>query len=385
MITKRRSLAMLAGLALLAGCKVIPSGGPSQPRPPADTDSSGLPSDANRHRVALLVPMTGPNAQVGQALANAATMAILDADARAIRLTTYDTAGGAGPAAARALADGSRLILGPLAAEEIAPVAAATQPRHVPVIAFANDDRPATGNPGHGVFVMGSLPAQSIARSVGHVSQQGARRFAALVPAGTYGQQASAALAASARARGGSVTAVETYDRARGSLAIAARRLRARGGFDAVLIADGPRLAAQAAPLLKASGAASPRIIGTELWSGDGSLMRVPALRGAVFSAVSDGRFAQFAASYRTRFGAAPPRIATLGYDAVLLTVRLSRQWKVGGYLSVDRLTEPDGFLGVDGAFRFKPSGSVERAFEVREIGSEAVRVVSTAPAAFGP
>ena len=182
MITTRRGLVMLAGLALLAGCKMIPGEGPSRPRPPSDTDTSGLPVDANRHRVALLVPMTGPNAPVGQALANAATMALLDADARAIRLTTYDTATGAGPAAAKALADGSRLILGPLSAEEIAPVAAATQPRHVPVIAFANDDRPATGNPGHGVFVMGSLPAQSIARSVGHVSQQGARRALRLRP-----------------------------------------------------------------------------------------------------------------------------------------------------------------------------------------------------------
>lgn len=385
MFTKRRGLVMLAGLALLAGCKMIPGGGPVSPRPPADGDGGGLPADGNRHRVALLVPMTGPNATVGQSLANAATMALLDADARTIRLTTYDTATGVGPAAAKALADGSRLILGPLAAEDIPAVAATAQPSRVPVIAFANDDRAATSNPARGIFVMGTLPAQSIARTVAQARQLGATRFAALVPAGTYGQQASAALAASARARGGSVAAVETYDRARGSLAIAARRLRARGGYDAVLIADGPRLAAQAAPLLKPSGAASPRLLGTELWSGDASLMTVPALRGALFSALSDHRFAQFAASYRTRFGTAPPRAATMGYDAVLLTVRLSREWKPGTPLPLARLTEPDGFLGVDGPFRFTPAGSVERAFEVREIGAERIRVISSPPAAFGP
>src|ERR1017187_3453294 len=69
----RRKLAMLGTLALLGGCQSMPSGqhGPASP-------IAALPTDGGRHRVALLVPLTGPNAGAGQSLANATTMALLD-------------------------------------------------------------------------------------------------------------------------------------------------------------------------------------------------------------------------------------------------------------------------------------------------------------------
>jgi hypothetical protein len=108
-----------------------------------------------------------------------------------------------------------------------------------------------------------------------------------------------------------------------------------------------------------------------------------PALDGAWFSSVSDSRFAQFSKSYRTRFGGQPYRIATLGYDAVLLTLRVAREWKVGKSFPAAALISSDGFLGLDGAFRFNRSGVVERALEVREIGGGTVKVVSPAAAKF--
>lgn len=379
MKTMRRRLFVLAGIALLAGCKVIPGSGPKTNTPPP-TDGSTLPADGQRHRVALLVPMSGPNAAAGLALANAATMAVIDANAKTLRITNYDTSAGAAEAAARAIADGNRLILGPLSAEDVPAVSATAASARVPVLSFANDERVA----GRGVFVMGNVPAQSIARSVSYARLLGASRFAAMVPVGNYGQGASTALLASVRAAGGTVSAIETFDRTVGAVSTAARRLKAKGGYDAVLIADGGRFSAQAAPLLKTAGATSPRILGTELWNGDAAILRTPALRGALFASVSDGRFAQFSSSYRARFGSAPPRLATMGYDAVLLTVRLAREWKPGTPLPVNLLTQSDGFLGIDGPFRFTASGVIERALEVREVGSGTMRIASPAPATFG-
>ena len=55
-----------------------------------------LPTDTARHRVALLVPLSGENAAVGRSIANATTMALLDTNAENLRITTYDTATGAG-------------------------------------------------------------------------------------------------------------------------------------------------------------------------------------------------------------------------------------------------------------------------------------------------
>ena len=60
-----------------------------------------LPTDTARHRIALLVPLSGENAAVGRSIANATTMALLDTNAENLRITTYDTATGAGSAAAQ--------------------------------------------------------------------------------------------------------------------------------------------------------------------------------------------------------------------------------------------------------------------------------------------
>lgn len=376
----RRKVATIAVLALLAGCKVIPKGAPDTTPPPDRLDANTLPTDRERHRVALLVPMAGANGPVGQSIANAATMALLDTNAQNLRITTYDTSTGAASAAARAVADGNKLILGPLMSDDIPSVVSTARAARVPVISFSNDETAAARD----IFIMGNLPSQSVARVVTYAKAQGVNRFAALVPAGEYGERASAALFSEVRRRGAQMAATETFDRGNTSVASAARRLKAKGGFDAVLIADGGRIAAQAAPAFKTPpGAGSPRLLGTELWSGESVVATSPMLRGAWFAAVSDGRFRQFTTSYRTRFGTQPYRIATLGYDGVLLTLRVARAWRPGTAFPVALLSDRSGFLGLDGAFRFGANGVVERALEVREVRANGVAVVSPAPSQF--
>lgn len=374
-----RNLALLGGLALVAGCKVIPKPAPEQVPVAQPTEDTGgtLPSDRERHRVALLVPLSGANAGVGQSLANAATMALLDTNAQNLRITTYDTATGAQSAATRALADGNRLILGPLLNEDVRAVAAAARPAKVPMITFSNDSSVAAED----VFVLGHVPAQSIARTVAYAHDKGASRFAALIPAGEYGQRALTALTAAARGNGAAVVATESYDRGNTSVTSAAQRLKTKGGYDAVLIADGARIAVRAAPALKAAGAAAPRLLGTELWSGESAIVTTPAMRGAWYSAVADSRYAQFVGSYKARFASQPYRLATLGYDGVLLALRVAREWRPGAAFPTRQLSDPGGFLGLDGAFRFGSDNIAERAWEVREVGKG---VVSPAPARFG-
>lgn len=374
-----RRLVVLGSMALLAGCQVIPKGRtPDAPAPQpteAGPEANVLPTDAGRHRVALLVPMSGPNAAVGQSIANAATMALLDTNAQNIRITTYDTATGAGSAASKAVLDGNRLILGPLLSDDVVAVAGVARPAKVPMITYSND----IGVADRDVFVLGQVPGQSIARVIGYAKAQGMDTVAAIIPTGVYGQRASAAVAEAARTAGITVAGVETYDRGNTSVASAVRRLKARGAFDALLIADGARISLQAAP-----AAAGTKLLGTELWSGEGTIARSPAMRGAWFAAVSDARFGQFEQSYRKRFGAAPARLATLGYDSVLLTINVARGWKPGSLFPTTRLYDRDGFIGLDGVFRFNQYGVAERAMEVREVAAGTFTTVSPAPASFG-
>jgi branched-chain amino acid transport system substrate-binding protein len=119
------------------------------------------------------------------------------------------------------------------------------------------------------------------------------------------------------------------------------------------------------------------------LWSGESDVTRSVPLRGAWFSAMSDSRFKRFSESYKTRFGAQPYRVSTLGYDAVLLALRVAKDWKPGRTFPTARLRDEGGFLGLDGAFRFGRNGVVERTMEVREVRAGQVVIVDPAPAAF--
>ncbi|WAT18380.1 penicillin-binding protein activator [Aurantiacibacter sp. MUD11] len=382
----QRILLVVTGTILLAACQVIPGGDTTAPdrSGPVVTQPTGpaeavLPDDEGRHRVALLVPLSGSNADVGQSIANATTMALLDTGAENLRITTYDTGSGAGDAASRAIADGNKLILGPLQRDNVGAVLAQARAADVPLITFSNDTTVARAD----VFVMGHIPEQSVFRTVNFAVDQGARRIAILAPRGDYGNRTTAAAEQAALARNVTIVDVQRYDRGNTSIISAAERLAETGGFDTVLIADSARLAALAAPRLKEVGDALPSILGTELWSRQEGLLSAGAMRGAWFSAVSDDRYRQFADSYESRFGEQPFRIATLGYDAVLLTLRLTRDWRAGTDLPAGLLLQEGGFLGLDGPIRFQSNGIGERTMEVRQVDNGAFSVVSPAPTGF--
>lgn len=344
---------------------------PAEPGP-------GLPVDTERHRIALLVPQTGPDAAVGTAIANATTMALLDSRSDRIRITTYDTATGAAAAAQAAVADGNRLILGPLLADDVRAVQPIARAANVPLISFSNDSSVA----GNGTFLLGFEPGQAVNRVVVHARAAGSSRFAALVPRSVYGERAVAAMRASVTAAGGTLVATEFYDRSATGLSGAIRRLtRAEvGGLDAVLIADGGQTAIRAVPLIRTGGAARARILGTELWNTEAALGGNAPMRGAWFASVSDNLYGQLATRYRERYGTAPYRLSSLGYDAVLLTIRVARDWRPGTVFPQARLFQEDGFGGIDGIFRFDNRGIAVRALEVSEVRQGGFTVVDPAP-----
>lgn len=384
----RRSFLALAGAGLLsialAGCQVVPR--PAPPPPPEPTGpvrppiSPNLPPDETRNRVAVLVPLTGTNAGVGQSIANAANLALLDTGGERIRITVYDTAkGGALEAANEALADGNGLFLGPLLAEDARAVAPVARSRGVPVIAFSNDSSVA----GNGVYLMGFTPRQSITRTVGFARERGVQRFAALAPQGVYGRRASQAMIDAVEQAGGRMVAMQEFGRTPAAMRTAVTTLNGQGAYDAVLIADSGKTAAAVAALVRSGPSGRARILGTELWSTEAGLAALPALRGAWFASASDTMFNQLKTRYRARYGKTPYRLASLGYDAVLLSVRVAKDWRIGWPFPERALLDPSGFAGVDGAFRFRANGVAERALQVQEIGAAGLTVVSPAPRGF--
>ena len=365
---RRAFLGLSLSVLALTACQTR---APIRPLPGDVVERPGV-----KHEVALIVPLSGEDGPIGTSISNAARLALLDTGNQAIDLNIYDSRqGGPAAAASRAIAEGNRLILGPLLSEDVLAMAAVARRARVPVIAFSNDERVA----GNGVYILGFTPRQSIDRAVGYAAARGAKRFGALIPTGVYGQRAAQALMGSLQASSATLGTVETFSRNAASVRTAANALNAKGNFDAVLIADSGRIAAQAASAIRVG----PRLLGTELWANDRSLGTTARMRGSWYAAAPDARFDQLVTRYRARYGKVPYRLGSLGYDAVLLTVRASRSWPVGRPFPQRLLTEKEGFAGVDGIFRFRRDGVAERALEVREVTATGTRVVSPAATTF--
>ena len=368
-----KKLLILATVILLSACAAVPRGKGPPPVVTAD------PMDS-MHRVALLLPVTGPDADVGQSIANATALALADTKATNIRMITYDTGLGVAAATKRAIADGNKVILGPLRGDHVVEVAALARPAGVPIISFSND----VGVAGQNVFLLGHLPNQSIDRVVRYAKSQGHSRFAGIVSSNVYGQRAQSNLTAAVRNAGGVLVSIQESNGTTTSADAAARRLAQMGGIDAVLIADSGRAAIATVPALRRNGLRSAKILGTDLWNIDGTLAGSSPMFGAWFASVSDNLYTQYATKYRARFGKAPLRLSSLGYDSVLLVARVARDWRPGTRFPVSQLTDPQGFIGVDGAFRFNPNGLTDRMLEVQEIQAGKFVTISPAPSQFG-
>ena len=362
-----------AAVLALAGCQT----GPRGPVEPAGIEPPPVPAGQETNEVAVIVPLTGPDAGVGTSIANAARLALLDTGEQSIRIQVYDSArpGGAAAATQQAITDGSRLILGPLLAEDVRAAAPVARRAGIPVIAFSNDE----GVAGDGVYIMGFTPDQSIGRVVSFARTKGATSFGALVPTGLYGQRAAQALLGAVRKSGGRVASIESYDRTKASVTAAASRLNAKGPIDAVLIGDSTRIAALAGPAIKVGA----HRLGTELWAADRAIGKTTTLRGAWYAAAPDTQFDRLVTRYRARYGKTPYRLASLGYDSVLLAVRSAKNWPIGRAFPAKGLVDKDGFAGVDGSFRFVHEGIAERLLEVRQVTAAGTTVVSPAGTVF--
>ncbi|MEN3210693.1 penicillin-binding protein activator [Methylorubrum populi] len=386
----------LAGAALLAvglsGC----IGGPDGPRPEARTVPAAEPDaaagagnviGAGSVKLALIVPLTGPGASVGAALRNAAELAYDDFQKPNLQILVKDDRGtpeGAREAAQAAFAEGAEVVLGPLFAANVQAAGGVARGAGKPVIAFSTDAAVAA----RGVYLISFLPQSEVDRIVDEATANGRRSFAALIPETTYGNAVEAQFREAVARRGARLVGLERY--AAGNPGPAVERLRgviAGSGAqaDALFVPDTPDGLVAVGPALTRVGFSPARVrpLGLALWN-DPRVMAQPAFQGARFAAPDTAGFSSFAQRYQARFGTLPPRTASLGYDAVSLTAALVRQYGTQRFADAT-LTNPAGFSGLDGTFRFLPEGVSERTLAVYEIRNNAASVVSPAPKVLGP
>jgi ABC-type branched-subunit amino acid transport system substrate-binding protein len=400
---------LLALVACMRGPMVAAPAGPPQPPvtgpggpPPGGPPPPGAGGPV---KVAVLLPLSGANAELGKAMLEAAQMALFTTGNDRLTLVPRDTTGtpdGAAGAARAALADGAQLILGPLLAAEVDAVKPVAGEAKINVIAFST----ATQLAGDNVFLMGFLPRQEIVRETAFARESGVSRFAVLAPNSEYGRLMTDALRETAGQTGGTVVKAESFDPRSGDASPAIQRLAGntasaapgtspepdaapapgptqRVSFDALLLPEGGDQLKQIARRLKTAGIGSPqvRLLGSGLWD-DTSVSSEPALVGGWFAASPPDARREFQSRFQSTYGHAPPRLASLAFDAAALAAVLA---KAGGPapFSHDAILNPSGFTGVDGLFRFTPQGLVQRGLAVLEVQPQGPVVVSPAPRDF--
>lgn len=384
--TRRTALGLLVGAPLLSACSGVQqslSDQFGQQQPAAGPAQQPAAVGNGRVKVGLVLPLSAPgNAGLAaQSMKNAAEMALAEFRNPDVQLLIKDDAGnptGAQTATQQALDEGAEIILGPLFAQSVPAAAQAARARGVSVIAFSTDSSVA----GRGVFLLSFLPESDVNRIIGYAGSIGKRSYAALLPENAYGAVVEAAFKQITSQKGGRIVAFEKYgaDRAGPARTIAASLASA----DALLLADDGDALAAVADALGAAGADLKRVqlLGTGLWDNP-RVFATQSLQGGLFAAPDPSGFRAFSGRYRARYGQDPVRTATLAYDGVALVAALARTQGPQRF-SAETLTNPSGFAGIDGLFRFRADGTNERGLAVMKVASGGAQAVAGSPKSFG-
>ncbi len=354
--------------------------------------------------VALLVPLTGPNAGLGQSLVNAAKLALAAPGSPVLEVRdTQGTPQGAADAAGAAIAAGAGIIIGPLTTAETAAASVPARAAGVPMLAFTSDATQAQP----GVWVMGITPAQQIRRALSSAMAQGKSRAAAVLPDTDFGHAMATALTVSAAAanlpapdirfHSGQITElnammrdVSGYASRRGPIDAQIRLARAARDadgrrkaaelvktpippppLDILVLADTGEKLATLASLLPYYDLDPPavQVVGPALWAAPQTRSDAP-LRGAWYAAPDPSLRTGFNADYTAAYGSAAPGLADFAYDAATIARSLAGE---GGY-SIAALCRSDGFPGVDGRLALQIDGTVRRGlalFRIERGGAE--------------
>jgi hypothetical protein len=339
--------------------------------------------------VALLIPSSDSGAGgVARSLENAARLAIASLDGVEIDLRVYDTAGNAERAAAQAqtaVADGAKIILGPLFGEAANAAGVAVAGSGVNVLSFSNNPSIAGGN----VFILGPTFQNTATRLLRYASRQGRNSVVIVHSQNVEGEFGKAAIQAAAAQSGVRVASVQSFPFSQEGVAASIPRIRdavSNTGADSIFLTS---TAAGALPmfldLLPAAGL-DPDVtqyIGLARWDIPAQLLSMPGAQGGYFTMTDPAATNAFDSRYRAQFNSDPHPLAGLAFDGIAAIGALVRQGRSDA-LTTAALTQGSGFQGATGVFRLRADGTNERGLAVATVRNNQVTILDQAPSNFG-
>ncbi len=357
---------------------------------------SGNQVDASRAvTVGLLVPLGSGNAQTEQlaaSLANAARLAQGDITGAEIDLRVYATLGtevGAQTAATRAIAEGAKILIGPLFSTEAAAVRPVAASAGVAVISFSNNTTVAGG----GVYVLGVTYESVAARLVDFAGARGLRNIAVVYPEGVDGASGRAAVQGAVARAGATFAGAAPYPLNVDGITSVSGGIAAQmrsAGANAIVFTDTPTggLGFITTALRSAGlGASAFQFVGLTRWDASAEALAQPSLGGGWFALPDPALAGQFGTRYFAAFGTEPHDLSAIAYDSVAAVGAMLSAARISddsAPFAAAKITDPSGFAGVNGIFRFRADGTNERGLAVMQVSGGVATVVDPAPRACG-
>jgi len=377
--------------------------------------------DDGSFRVGMLLPLTGKAAKLGKGLKKASMMALDDVKNQKLILQFYDTKStpeGARTAVQNALSQNVRLIIGPLSQDEVQAISDETVYNNIPVIAFSTAKdvlRPK-------VYTLGLLIDEQVNRILSYAAQKGRNRFALLIPDNKMGIAVAKAAIASANKNNVEVVKIAFYppettnfanivkqltdystrsatlNKLKANLTALAengdksaeRQLKqlkttnsmGNVGFDAVII---PEYGSKLKSIISMFGyydvyAPEVKFLGTSIWE-NSSLNKESMIINSWYPALSRYQSAYFSNKFSYLFNERPNSLFSFAYDAVALASALAKQDNMINLN--DTITNPDGYIGINGIFRLFENGSNQHSLDIMEVRVNGDVVIDEAPKRF--
>jgi len=328
-------------------------------------------------KVAILLPLSGPNADLGQAMLQAAQLAVFDINNTGFELIPHDTKGtlsGGEKAAENAINNDAEIILGPLFADAVRGAKKIATPNDVKIIAFSTDWT--LGNTA--TFLMGFMPFSQVDRVADYAASKNLNRFAIIAPKGKYGDAVTGQFKQSVMENGGTVSTTINFIPNDTAIVSQINAINA-DDIDAVFIPTGGKDLEVITTALSDQGMPPSKVkrLGTGLWD-DTNIANMMGIQSGWFAAPPAGPRQNFERQYQETYSQTPPRIATLAYDATALAAILSTK----GY-NFNVITDPNGYAGLDGVFKFGANGLIQRNLAVFEINKGQIKEIASAGKAF--
>lgn len=364
-----------------------------------------MKADEKKTQVALFLPFSGKNKDLGWSLFNAATLSLFDNDQNhnieLVLIDSHDTPEAAAKSFKEIVDRKIKVVIGPVFSSAIEAIDRDAKRNNIAVISLSNNQElMGKINDDGGVFVAGMLPEAQIDKIIGYAMERGKYTFAIIAPNNQYGKTVTALYKRIVRDRDGNFITSEFYDsngkdvdraveRVINSFTVPAHLTEGRNKLkkDAV-INDSDRIYPQIIMIPESGKILSKivasikkqnkderdfQLVGSSQWD-DISTLNDFNLLGAWFPAPENEKFRNFEKAYYRSYEKFPPRISSIVYDSVAAVAELANS-KKGQILTVQDFTSfsnppKNGFEGIDGTYRFLPNGLVQRNLAVLQVGS---------------